>query len=108
MHSSTFCSATAEFHQLDGHHAFSGSYEAISSVAADFAFVTSGLAGGAPREDWKEAVRDTDADAAVGTKIAAATITAIAAIFAVRGRLEFSNLFTVSCDVISRASSSDY
>ena len=26
------CSATAEFHQLDGHHAFSGSYEAISTL----------------------------------------------------------------------------
>ena len=41
------CRATAEFHQLDGHHAFSGSYEAISTPAANFAFAVATLEGGA-------------------------------------------------------------
>ena len=65
------CSATAEFHQLDGHHAFSGSYEAVSTPAADFAFAVATLAGDAPGVEWEGA---GEADAAAGTKSAATAI----------------------------------
>ena len=68
------CSATAEFHQLDGHHAFSGSYDAISTPAADFAFAVATLAGGSPGVEWEGAGGAGEADAAAGTKSAATAI----------------------------------